>query len=491
MLTKRQKQILDYITKYIQKNDYAPSLEEIKRYFKLSSVATIHQHIENLKTNGYLKKTENQPRSIELNKKQGKPELTDIPLLGIIAAGEPIEAIEERQTIRVLKSQLSESGKHYALRVNGDSMIDEGIFDGDIVIIRKQPTAENGETIVALINDSEVTLKKIYKEKSRFRLQPANSNIKPIFTKKLIVQGKVVTVIRNFNKLRGITTRLTKVKDTNNVPDSKQTLKKWINTIQYMDCVEGMKKLSNESIDLIVTSPPYDGIRKYNGFDYDLHAAGKEIYRILKDGGIAVMIIQDQTKNFRKSLTSFKTIIDWCDNVGFKLFETVIYKKHGTAGAWWTKRFRVDHEYMPIFLKGRRPQYFNKEPLKIPSKHGGKTMTGCATRLTNGKTLKSKRVTINHLKCRGTLWDYTTCGDGSRLKHKHPATFPDKIPFDFIQCFCPKKGIVLDPFVGSGTTALAAIELDRNYIGFDISKEYCDLAKKRIKEEMKKNRKLL
>ena len=195
------------------------------------------------------------------------------------------------------------------------------------------------------------------------------------------------------------------------------------------------------------------------------------------------MVIQDQTKKFGKSLTSFRTIVDWCDNIGFKLFETVIYKKHGAEGAWWTKRFRVDHEYIPVFLKGERPQYFNKEHLKIPSKHGGKTMTGCATRLTNGDTLLSKKVLINPKKCRGTIWDYTTCGDGTRLKHEHPATFPDKIPYDFIKCFCPEGGIVVDPFVGSGTTALAALELKRNFIGFDISREYCELAKKRLKEE--------
>ncbi len=202
------------------------------------------------------------------------------------------------------------------------------------------------------------------------------------------------------------------------------------------------------------------------------------------------MVIQYQTKNFGKSLTSFKTIIDWRDNIGFKLFETVIYKKHGGEGAWWGKRFRVDHEYTPIFLKGKRPQYFNKEPLKIPSKHGGKTKTDCATRLTNGKTLKSKKITIKPTKCRGTLWDYTTCGDGSRLKHQHTATFPDKLPADFINCFCPENGIVLDPYVGSGTTAIAAARLNRNYVGIDISKEYCDLVKKRIKQEVNKNGKL-
>lgn len=250
-----------------------------------------------------------------------------------------------------------------------------------------------------------------------------------------------------------------------------------------MDCVEGIKKLPDNSVDLVITSPPYDSVRNYNGFKYDLHATGKELHRVLKEGGIAAVVIQDQTKNFAKSLTSFRMIVDWVDNIGFKLFETVIYKKHGAEGAWWSKRFRVDHEYMPIFLKGARPQYFNKEPLKIPSKHRGKTMTGCATRLTNGKTLKSKKVTISPLKCRGTLWDYTTCGDGTKLKHQHPATFPDKIPYDFIRCFCPPNGIVIDPFMGSGTTALAAIKLERNFVGFDVSKEYCDLINRRIKEE--------
>lgn len=262
--------------------------------------------------------------------------------------------------------------------------------------------------------------------------------------------------------------------DRNSVP---------VNQVLHDDCVNGMKKLPDRSIDLVVTSPPYDAIRDYRGYNVDLHKTGEQIFRVLKDGGLAVMVIQDQTRNFGKSLTSFRTIIDWCDNIGFKLFETVIYKKHGAEGGWWKTRFRVDHEYIPIFLKGERPQYFNKEPLKIPSKWAGTRMTGCATRLTNGETLKSKKVVINDKKCRGTIWDYTTCGDGTKLKHKHPATFPDKLPIDFIQCFCPPDGVVLDPFMGSGTTALAAILLERNFVGYDISEEYCELAYKRIKEE--------
>jgi DNA modification methylase len=257
----------------------------------------------------------------------------------------------------------------------------------------------------------------------------------------------------------------------------------WLNNIQCMDCVEGMKNLPAESIDMVVTSPPYDGIRDYKGFSIELSTVGRQIFRILKQGGIAAMVIQDQTVNFGKTLTSFRTIIDWCDNAGFKLFECLIYKKYGAEGAWWNKRFRVDHEYMPLFLKGDKPRYFNKEPLKIPSKWAGVTLTGGATRCTNGKTLKARPIKINPVKCRGTVWEYLTCGDGERLKHKHPATFPDMLPYDLIQCFCPEDGIVLDPFMGSGTTAIATLKLGRKFIGFDISKEYCDLANKRIENE--------
>lgn len=256
-----------------------------------------------------------------------------------------------------------------------------------------------------------------------------------------------------------------------------------LNQIICGDAIEIMSGFPAHSIDIVVTSPPYDGIRDYKGFSLNLHEVGKEIHRVLKDGGVAVMVIQDQTRNFGKSLTSFRTILDWCDSFSFKLFETVIYRKYGAEGAWWNKRFRVDHEYIPIFLKGERPRHFNKEHLKIPSKHGGKTMTGGGTRLTNGIRIATRSIKINLMKCRGTIWEYLTAGDGSRLKHQHPATFPNQLPYDFIQCFCPKGGIVLDPFVGSGTTAVAAKNLERQYIGIDIASDYCAIARKRMEVE--------
>lgn len=472
MVTKRQKQVLDFITDYQGSKGYAPSLDEIRKKLKLSSVSTAHFHVSKLRDLGLLSKEENKPRSIEAF---GRETMVKIPLLGTIAAGQPIEAIQTKEMIAVPKSKIPSSSEVYALRVVGSSMIDENINDGDVVLVRQQETAENGQKVVALIDNHEATLKKFYRERGHIRLQPANKNMEPLIFRNgrdVSIQGIVLDVIRE------------EVRSPIQFPEYKEIQKYSelpLNKILCGDAVEVLKKIPSNSIDLVVTSPPYDDIRTYNGFSLNLPAIGKELSRILKDGGIAAMVIQDSTRNFGKTLTSFKTIIDWCDNAGFKLFETVIYRKYGTEGAWWTKRFRVDHEYMPIFLKGERPAYFNKEPLKVPSKHGGKTMTGSGNRRTDGTTTKTITREINGMKCRGTVWDYLNAGDKNPLKRKHPATFPDKIPTDFIQCFCPPKGVVLDPFIGCGSTAVAAKQLGRNYIGIDISKEYCKLAEERIK----------
>ena len=257
-----------------------------------------------------------------------------------------------------------------------------------------------------------------------------------------------------------------------------------VNKIICKDNITYLKTLPDECIDFVITSPPYDALRDYNGYKLDLHGLGIELLRVLKDGGICVMVIQDSTKDFAKSLTSFRTIVDWCDNIGVSLFECNIYNRQGTEGAWWKKRFRVDHEYMPIFLKGKRPQYFDKENIKIPSKHGGKVMTGANIRTKNGQT-GSRKVKINPTKCPGTVMSFgNTCGGESKLKSKHPAVFPNMLAYDMIECFCPKDGIVIDPFNGSGTTTLAAKCLGRNYIGIDVSEEYNQIARERLETEI-------
>lgn len=205
MLTKRQKEILDYINSYTHKHMYAPSLDDIKTHFDLSSVATVHQHIETLKRKGYLKKHANQPRGIETLQKKPNERVIEIPLLGTIAAGEPIDAIENPETLTVAKDSLSSSGRHFALRVKGNSMVDEGIFDGDTVVIREQSIADNGETVVAIIDKNEATLKKFFKEKTRIRLQPANQMLSPLYPREVEIRGKVINIIRSYKRERDVT----------------------------------------------------------------------------------------------------------------------------------------------------------------------------------------------------------------------------------------------------------------------------------------------
>ncbi|MBA4319609.1 MAG: hypothetical protein C0412_14505, partial [Flavobacterium sp.] len=195
MITKKQKEVFDFVKTYSKDRGYAPSLEEIQRKFKMASVSTAHFYISKLKKAGYLEKIKNKARAISIPEKES---LIKIPLIGTIAAGEPIEAIQGYETISIPKNLLAKSGEHFALRVKGDSMIQDGIFDGDNVIIRKQNDAEDGDTIVALINQNEVTLKKIYKVNGGFKLQPSNPSMQAFVVKQLIVQGKVVSVMRSY-----------------------------------------------------------------------------------------------------------------------------------------------------------------------------------------------------------------------------------------------------------------------------------------------------
>lgn len=245
-----------------------------------------------------------------------------------------------------------------------------------------------------------------------------------------------------------------------------------------------LTEISDSSVDLIVTSPPYDSIRDYNGYSLDLNEIGKQCYRVMKDGSILAMVIADGTKNFGKSITVARTIVSYVDMIGFKLFEDVIYHRHGRPGAWWNKRFRVDHEHILLFLKGDRPKHFDKEPLKIDAIHAGESWH-ITQRLTSGKLIPIDTEVQKPKKCRGTVWFYNTSStERNKIKMKHPATFPDKLAEDLIACFSSIGDTVLDPFMGSGTTIRMAEKLGRNSIGIDISDTYVDLAREILRENV-------
>jgi repressor LexA len=200
-LTKRQKEILDYIDGFIADRGYAPSFEEIAESFGYSSLATVHEHLSNLERKGYIRKSYNESRSIELVRPgQGEPSL-ELPLLGAVAAGLPIEAILDNESITVPPDMVRRRKDNYVLRVEGNSMIEEQIRDGDYIVVQAQENAEDGEMVVALVGGDAATVKKLYREPgNRIRLQPANPTMSPIVAdaRDVRIQGVVVGVIRKY-----------------------------------------------------------------------------------------------------------------------------------------------------------------------------------------------------------------------------------------------------------------------------------------------------
>jgi len=454
MLTKRQKQVFDYVEKYTQKKGIGPSLDEIRKRLKLSSVSTVHHHLKILKEKGYIDKEKNVPRGVKVGPGENMIELplVDIPLLGNIAAGEPIEAIQNTETVTVPKNLLSKSGDHYALKVNGDSMVKDGIFSGDTVIIRHQPTVENGETAVALINGDEVTLKKIFKEKNRFRLQPANSALKPFYVKNLTIQGKVISVFRN-------------------IEEQEKKEKFELNKIVCGDVIDEMKKLPDNSIHLAITSPPYNVGKDYDNHndkmnyqDYLdwLNKVWLETKRVLVPGGRFALNIaptgikdfvplhHDFTNQFRKLRIKFRTEILWYKQTMLKRTAWGSFKSPANphiVPSW---------EYVLIFSKDQNRLDGDKKNADITKDEFMKFSDG--------------------------FWQISP-----ETKRKgHPAPFPEELIYRLIKFYSYKGNTVLDMFGGTGTVAAVSAKTGRNFIHIDISPQYCKVTKDRVEKEIKK-----
>lgn len=200
-LYRRQKQILDFIRQYIEKYGYSPTLAEIAESIGVSSLATVHEHLQALAQKGVLKKFEGAVRGIELIDQKISTALKgiELPVLGFIAAGQPIMAYTDPDaTVNVPTHMISGKKRSYVLQVKGDSMIEDGILDGDYVIIEEQSTANDGDIVVALLDNGLATLKRFFREPTRIRLEPANASMEPIYTTDVKIQGKCVGVIRRF-----------------------------------------------------------------------------------------------------------------------------------------------------------------------------------------------------------------------------------------------------------------------------------------------------
>jgi len=500
MLTKRQKEILDFVENYSQKKGYSPSFEEIRKKLKLASVSTIHFHISKLKQGGYLGKIENQARAISISSKEP---MIKIPLLGNIAAGEPIEAIRQNEFIAIPKTKLTNNGNFYALRVKGDSMIDENIKDGDVVLVRQQDIAENGERIVALIDNHEATLKKYYKERGYIKLQPANKTFEPIIIKKdqdIKIQGVVIDVIKNEEELQA--EEITIIKEV------KKDKKLPLNQIILGDAVQELRKLPDESCDVIIIDPPYN-IGKDFGNDSDKRELGEyvewckswinESVRILKPNGtIFIYGFSEILAYLSVEMTIPKRWLIWH------------YTNKNVASLNFWQR---SHE--AIICAWKDKPIFNRDEVREPYTDG--FLNGAAGKIrkgTLGRFSSSGLETVYKAHEGGALprdvikipalaggagmnerWFLCkTCNDvyepRQLKKHdghdvmKHPTQKPFELSKKLIKSAIPKKdGVVLVPFVGTGSECAAAKELGQSYIGFEINPDYVRMAKKMVDDK--------
>lgn len=254
-----------------------------------------------------------------------------------------------------------------------------------------------------------------------------------------------------------------------------------LNKIYNIDCLDGLKELPDQCIDLTVTSPPYDNLRKYKGYSFDFENIAKELYRVTKQGGVVVWVVGDATIKGSETGTSFKQALYFKD-CGFNLHDTMIYEKINPIPQNHN-RYEQCFEYMFILSKGK-PKTFN--PIKEPTKNAGKTFNwGDRKTVMDENQCRRDRttenITVKDSKIKKNIFSYSIGGG----KTGHPAVFPEKLAEDHIISWSNEGDIVLDPFMGSGTTAKMALKNNRNFIGFEITKEYCDIAEERIKDYLK------
>ena len=249
-----------------------------------------------------------------------------------------------------------------------------------------------------------------------------------------------------------------------------------------MDCLQGLKLLEDKSIDLVVTSPPYDGLRTYNGYSFDFENIAKELYRVLEDGGVIVWIVNDSTVKGSESGTSFRQAL-YFKEIGFNLWDTMIWRKtNPIPNDTRQNRYIQSFEYMFVLSKGK-PKTCNY--LKEKSKCGGKVTNNTSQIKANGDSRDDRKearkgMIVNEYKILTNIWDCSSVHKNE--KTKHPAQFPEKLAQDHILSWSNENDIVLDPFMGSGTTAKMAKLHGRNCIGFELREEYCDIAEKRIRD---------
>lgn len=249
-----------------------------------------------------------------------------------------------------------------------------------------------------------------------------------------------------------------------------------MNVAYNMDCLDGMKTLDDCCIDLTVTSPPYDNLRDYNGYSFDWRATIKELYRVTKDGSVVVWVVADQTVNGSETGTSFRQAL-FAMECGFNLHDTMIYEKNGTGACGSNLAYWQGFEYMFVFSKGK-PKTVNRLTNGKPRTTGGLVLS--RTKKDGTSKLERRSDADGKLQIRTNIWLYNVGFTNKDDKTGHPAVFPIALASDHIKSWSNEGDTVLDPFLGSGTTRIAAYDLNRNFVGYEISEEYFKMQEERF-----------
>ncbi|CDM93551.1 MAG: site-specific DNA-methyltransferase [Limnospira sp. PMC 1291.21] len=255
-----------------------------------------------------------------------------------------------------------------------------------------------------------------------------------------------------------------------------------VNQIIKGNCIEVMKSFDENSIDLTITSPPYDNLRKYKGYTFPFEEIARQLYRVTKPGGIVVWIVGDATIKGSETGTSFKQALYFKEEIGFNLHDTMIFQKSNPIPQIYRKRYNNIFEYMFVFSKGNVKTH---NPIKIDCLHAGLELHGTTYKnYSRGKQKRGKMAhPVKNQKIKGNIWEYVVGKKSEDQEAKdHPAPFPCALACDHIKSWTNPGEIVLDPMCGSGTTCRSAFQLGRQYIGIEISHEYCELARKRIQK---------
>jgi len=475
-LTKKQKAVLNFITSYIKKHDISPTIEEMAQHFK-RAIGTIHEHIEELSKKGFIKKN-NSVRGIELDK---KTEMISIPLLGTIAAGRPIEALQEKETLAISKDRLPHSGNFFALKVTGDSMVEENIHDGDFVVVKQQTTAENGQKVVALIDQNEATLKKFYNEKNRIRLQPANQNLLPLFfeSARVNIQGVVIDVVKTKEKQEARTAEIIQpAKQKTNI--LKPYYEKEGFVLYNSDCLSLLTQLAENSVDMIFADPPYNlsngGFTvhagrmvsvnkgdwdKSKGFkdDYDFHYRWLEACkRVLKPNG--TLWVSGTYHSIYQCGYALQSL-------GYHILNDIAWFKPNAAPNLSCRFFTASHETLIWARKDKKAKHiFNYNLMKCGN-------------------WPEDQLKKSGLQMR-SVWSIGTPKPPEKKFGKHPTQKPIDLLQRIILASTNKGQIIVDPFTGSSTTGIASYFHGRKFIGIDTEQKFLDLSIKRF-EELKRN----